>query len=141
MENLISTIRTFNRFYVRSLGLLKKQMLDVPYSLSECRIIFEVGMNEQTTASDLKTLLSLDEGYVSRIVSKLVADKVIAKEQSTEDKRLYFLTLTAYGLEIFDSINTQSNQQVEHLLEHLSSKNKVKVATMLQDIQHLLDKK
>ena len=52
-EERIGTVRQFNRFFTRQIGVLREGLLHSPYSLTEARILFELGQSNQVTASRL----------------------------------------------------------------------------------------
>jgi hypothetical protein len=71
----ISAVREFNRFYTARLGLLRRRHLDSEFSLTEARILYEIGANPLTTASTLRGTLELDAGYISRLLAALARKK------------------------------------------------------------------
>lgn len=141
MKSTINSIRDFNRFYVSLIGVMKNHVLDLDYSLTESRIIFEIDITKKVTAREIKDKLFLDEGYVSRIVNKLVKDKLIIKEQSSDDKRVYFLALTEKGKEIANLINVRSDNQIENIIENLSDEKQIRVVQLMIEIKEVLSKK
>lgn len=141
MKKIISSVREFNRFYVELIGVMKNHILDLNYSLTESRIIFEIDTNRQITAREIKENLSLDEGYVSRLIKKLVKDKIIIRKQSLEDKRTYFLVLTEKGQEVANLINERSDNQVGDILSDLNENQKVKVVELMNEIKNILNHK
>ena len=48
--------RRFSRFWTREIGLLHEGLLDTPHSLTEARVIYELGQVPETTASALAQL-------------------------------------------------------------------------------------
>ncbi len=83
LELQVSSIRAFNRFFTRQIGLLRESLLHSSFSLTECRILFELSNKDSLTASDLCNELGLDAGYLSRILSKLTSQNLIKKKDPT----------------------------------------------------------
>ncbi|HXL56601.1 MAG TPA: helix-turn-helix domain-containing protein, partial [Chitinophagaceae bacterium] len=96
-EKIIGEIRAFNRFYTNIIGVLVNHILNTDYSLTEARILFEIYNNDNCTARTIKNIIKIDEGYLSRIIDKLVKQKLIKKQQSKLDGRVYILILTSFG--------------------------------------------
>ena len=67
---LIETARDFNRFYTNFLGLLNKAYLDSPFTLTDARILFEIGSHDGVSAAALVRDLHLDPAYLSRILKR-----------------------------------------------------------------------
>ena len=83
----IETVRRFNRFYTRQIGLLNEGLLNSPFSLTEVRALYELAHRDRTTAADLCKELALDAGYLSRILRGFEKQGLIAKEISAVDAR------------------------------------------------------
>ena len=54
-------------------GLLQAGLLDTPHSLTEGRVIYELGQVSVTTAGTLAQILDLDPGHLSRVLAGLSA--------------------------------------------------------------------
>src|SRR5947209_17977657 len=93
----IAVIRDFNRFYTARLGLLRKRHLDDEFSLTEARILYEIGANPRTTAVALREVLSLDRGYISRCLTLLAKRRLVRMAVSENDGREKLISLTATG--------------------------------------------
>src|SRR5688500_2645069 len=91
----VDTIRRFNRFYTRQIGLLQEKLLDSAFSLTEGRVLYEIAYHGETgtlratapTAADLAKILKLDGGYLSRILQRFVRRKLITRTTSAADAR------------------------------------------------------
>lgn len=121
-DNVIEDIRHFNRFYTNILGVLDKTVLDTGYSLTEARVIIEIGMIEQCIASNLADILEIDRSYLSRIIAKLSKDGLLVKEDSSLDNRTNLISLTSKGIELYRQMNEKSDEQIVKLLQGLSQK-------------------
>jgi len=61
----VAAVRAFNRFYTNMIGLLRGKYLDTPYSLTEARLLFELGQREASEVTDLRRVVDIDPGYLS----------------------------------------------------------------------------
>jgi DNA-binding MarR family transcriptional regulator/GNAT superfamily N-acetyltransferase len=118
-ELRVSAIRRFNRFYTRQIGLLDEGLLDSPFSLTQVRALYELAQVEKTTAVELRSLLGLDAGYLSRILAGFEKSGLVAKESSPEDARQTLLSLTKKGRKEFEPLNFKSHEQVAAMLGKL----------------------
>lgn len=138
----IDLVRNFSRTYTKTLGLLNKEILESPLSLTESRIIFEINQNERLTANDLVDILGIDKGYLSRVLKKLKSNKLLNQTASKTDKRQKYLSLTDTGKKHFRLINRSSKNQINGLLEKFSPyENHRFVASLGQALQLLEDDK
>lgn len=104
------------------LGVLDKTVHDTGYSLTEARIIIEIGMRGQCIASNLVDTLSIDRSYLSRILTKLSKDGLLMKKDSAIDNRANLISLTPKGTELYKQLNEKSDGQIVRLLQGLSQK-------------------
>lgn len=121
-DHVIADIRHFNRFYTNILGVLDRTVLNTGYSLTEARVIIEIGMLKQCIASNLVDSLEIDRSYLSRIIAKLGNAGLLVKEDSTLDNRTSLISLTSKGAELYQQLNDKSDEQIVRLLQGLSQK-------------------
>lgn len=137
-EERIGTVRQFNRFFTRQIGVLREGLLHSPYSLTEARILFELGQSNQVTASKLGRELGLDAGYLSRILARLEQQGLLEKVRSENDGRQLLLSLTAAGREAFALLDQRSREEVSEMLEDLSEEDQQHLLKAMQTIESLL---
>jgi DNA-binding MarR family transcriptional regulator/GNAT superfamily N-acetyltransferase len=117
----VAAIRDFNRTYTTRLGLLNRRHLDGEFSLTEARILYEIGANPKITATNLKTVLRLDAGYISRLLSSLTKRKLLRQSISPQDGRERILILSSTGERKVERLNEQSVVQIDTILQGLNA--------------------
>ena len=140
-QELIERIRSFNRFYTNIIGLLDQHFLDSPFSLTEGRVLYEISHTENCFAKKIREKISIDEGYLSRILDTFRKKGVITKTPSLEDRRLHIIMLTEKGRKEFSSLNEHSNRLISQIIERLSEQEREEFVSMTGRIRELLDRK
>jgi DNA-binding MarR family transcriptional regulator/GNAT superfamily N-acetyltransferase len=138
LADQISAVRQFNRFYTAKLGLLRRRHLDGDFSLTEARILYEIGVSPRMTASALRAILELDAGYISRLLSALTKRRLVRQATSEADGREKLLTLTATGAKAVARLNEQSTMQIQGLLANLDSADREALVASLTKVRSIL---
>lgn len=137
----IATVRHFNRFYTRLLGLLDKGLLNSPFSLTEVRVLYELAHRPGRTAAELGRKLGVDAGYLSRILKKLKARKLIVRKQAERDGRQALLSLTPAGCKAFKPLDHASQIQVKGMLAPLTPWKRASLIAAMKTIERTLGEK
>jgi DNA-binding MarR family transcriptional regulator len=135
----IESVRQFNRFYTKVVGLLDKHLLDSPYSLPEARILYELYHQQPCTASDIMATVEMDKGYLSRVLTLFTRKGLLSKKKNKEDARATFLSLTAKGNSEFDKINQASIDQIKTMVKPLSASKQMDLIKHMRAIQDILN--
>jgi DNA-binding MarR family transcriptional regulator/GNAT superfamily N-acetyltransferase len=135
----IATVRAFNRFYTRKLGVLDQHLLKSPFSLSEARVLYELAHREDPAAKEIGIELGLDPGYLSRIVQKFDEDGLITRTPLASDRRQYRLALTAKGREAAAKLDRSSQDEVGAMLAKLSATDGRRLTEAMATIENLLE--
>jgi len=134
----VATVREFSRFYTRRLGTLDEGLLDTSWSLTEARVVFELGQAPSTDMAALRAGLALDSGYLSRLLAKFDAAGLIARTASPVDGRRQALSLTAAGRKLYRTLNERSNRQVSELLAPLAEPVRESLAAAMRTVMRTL---
>jgi DNA-binding MarR family transcriptional regulator/ribosomal protein S18 acetylase RimI-like enzyme len=134
----ISALREFNRFYTARLGLLRKRHLDGEFSLTEARILYEIGAHPHSTASALRKTLGLDRGYISRLLTHLTRRKLIRQSASDTDGREKLLTLTAAGERSVVILNESSDHHISEILDGVGPQHREDLVESLKTAHQIL---
>jgi DNA-binding MarR family transcriptional regulator/N-acetylglutamate synthase-like GNAT family acetyltransferase len=138
-EDRIAAVRHFNRLFTRRIGVLREGLLHSPYTLTEARILFEIGSRQDGTASTLGRELGLDSGYLSRILAGLEQQGLLEKVRSESDGRQRLLHLTPAGARAYALLDQRSRDEVGELLDHLGEDEQERLLTAMRTIERILD--
>jgi DNA-binding MarR family transcriptional regulator/GNAT superfamily N-acetyltransferase len=116
LADQIAGVREFNRFYTNVIGLVHGMYLDMPYSLTEARLLFELSRQDVTAVADLRRVLDIDAGYLSRVLARFEADGLIGRRRSAADARRQDITLTDAGHAAAAELDTRAVRQIAQLL-------------------------
>jgi len=137
-DDPIQSVRRFNRFYTRQIGVLQEHLLRSPFSLTESRVLYELAQRKRTTAGELCRDLGLDRGYLSRMLQSFEAKGWIATAPSPDDGRRVFLSLTAEGRKVFTPLERRSSNEVSAMLAKISPAQQRKLLAAMADIEGVL---
>src|SRR5262245_64733868 len=118
-DSTAEAVRRFNRFYTQRIGVLEESLLGSGLTLSEGRIIFELGRRGEWTAGGICADLGLDPGHVSRLLGALEKRRLIARKRSEADGRQAIVSLTARGRERYQFLDANSSTAIGTLLAPL----------------------
>jgi len=136
----VATVRRFNRFYTRAIGVLERGYLGGPYTLAENRVLYEIAHGGGTvTPGAIAQALDLDAGYLSRMLARLERDGMVARARSPSDGRSVTLTLTGEGSAFFAGLNARTIERLEILIGDLSAPQRAELAGALDTAQSLLE--
>jgi DNA-binding MarR family transcriptional regulator/GNAT superfamily N-acetyltransferase len=134
----VELVRRFNRFYTRRIGVLEEGLLASPFTLTQARILFELGTRQTTTAGELVEILGLDPGYLSRILQSFVQKRLVARARSLEDGRRAQLSLTAKGRKAFGDLDRRSSETTGGMVSPLSPARRKRLLGAMQTLQDIL---
>src|SRR5215469_8736512 len=137
-QERIGVVRHFNRFFTRKIGVLREGLLHSPYTLTEARILFELGHRNSVTASEICRELGLDPGYLSRILARLEQQGLLEKVRPDNDGRQRILQLTSEGKNAFTFLDQRSRDEVSEMLNDLSEEEQRSLLKAMQTIENLL---
>ena len=135
----VNEVRGFNRFYTRVLGLLRPQLAGSAFSLTEARVLYELAHSDQMAVTDLRRALDLDAGYLSRILSRFIADGLVDREPSATDGRRQMVRLTPAGQAAFTELDTLQADAIDRLVAPLDDDQRLQLVTAMGRIRRVLD--
>jgi DNA-binding MarR family transcriptional regulator/GNAT superfamily N-acetyltransferase len=136
----VQTLRHFNRYYTNRLGLLSRYRFDTNLTLTEARVIFEIGHAGEHTQSALGRDLKVDMGYLNRVVRRLASEGLVAITPDRLDGRVSVLALTAAGRGALAKIDADSDTQVLDMMRGLTERESQTLVSHLDAARRLLEK-
>jgi len=136
-DEQVATVRRFNRFYTRHIGVLDGHALasSISMSLSEGRVLFELTRSAELSAAELGDALDIDAGYLSRILRGFESKGWITRRASPSDGRRRTIRLTAAGRRAYAKVDAIANEHTAAQLSSLSSQQRDRLVTAMRDIE------
>lgn len=133
----VAAVRRFTRFYTRTVGVLQDGLLGSALSLTEGRIIYELGQGP-AVAAGLAEMLDLDAGYLSRILKAFDDQKLITRRPSEHDGRQSVVALTIKGRKLFHVIDQRSAEEVGALIGPMSERDRQRLVGAMAVIEGIV---
>ena len=134
----VESIREFNRFYTRTIGVLERGFLGSPFSLTEVRVLLELYYRKETTAAAIRRALGIDAGYLSRMLRGFAARGLLAPAGAGADARERPLRLSAVGRKTFEELERRQRDALRGMLEPIPSAGRTKLVDSMGAIQRIL---
>ncbi|SFG46989.1 bifunctional helix-turn-helix transcriptional regulator/GNAT family N-acetyltransferase [Sporolactobacillus nakayamae] len=131
-------IRTFNRFYTNVLGLLDRHILSSAFSLTEARVLLEIQLMPQCTAKKIIEKLTIDAGYLSRILNTFERKDWIVRENDSNDRRSSIIRLVPKGKQELERLSEKSDQQIERLIHGINAAEQKQLLDAMETIYAIL---
>jgi len=134
---LVEQVRSFNRTMTERVGVLTDHFLGRNHPLGEARLLWEIG-EQGVEVRELRRRLSLDSGYVSRLLRSLEGQGLIVVGTSSNDGRVRQVQLTEVGLRERAELDQLADAFARSLLEPLSESQRMKLVTAMAQVERLL---
>src|SRR6476469_6223839 len=117
----IERVRAFNRSWTEVLGLLDRHLLETNYTLTEARILFELGRSRVgVDRLDLRDRLAIDQSFLGRVLSGSLRSGLVSVVRDDADGLRHRLSLTAMGRIAYRDLDKRSAKQIRAMLVPLS---------------------
>ncbi|PBC11496.1 MarR family winged helix-turn-helix transcriptional regulator [Mesorhizobium sp. WSM3859] len=154
-EALVHEIRRFNRFYTGLVGLLDETLMQSPYTLTEARVLFELGRKPRPgrrragllarmfhldlapAASELAGELNLAPAYLMKVLRKFAAIG-LAEMRDDPENRQPILVLTRSGKAALVDLEAATNRDLARLTVKLEDEQAAELSDALNRVARLL---
>jgi DNA-binding MarR family transcriptional regulator/predicted N-acetyltransferase YhbS len=134
----VERFRAFNRFHTRLVGALDEHLLDSPYTLTEARVLFELGRGAPLEIRELRARSGLDAGYLSRILASFEDRGLVSRQRSAADARAVVVSLTPAGRASYRELDRSSAAENAALLARLAPADRERLLRAAGEIEALL---
>ncbi|PTE09366.1 acetyltransferase [Mesorhizobium helmanticense] len=157
---MIADIRRFNRFYTSLVGLLDETLTQSAYTLTEARVLFELGnlpgiitadpggeagflarafhLDIGPVASAMAAELKLPPAYLSRILRKFAAAGLTEIRPDPGDRHQRILSLTARGNAALAGLQAAADRDLGRLTAGLAGDEAAELSHALRKVMRLL---
>jgi DNA-binding MarR family transcriptional regulator len=139
MEGRVRAIRVFNRFWAERVAVLQAGVGQAPYSPAEARVLFELARRDATRVVDLRRDLELTGGYVSRMLAKFRASKLVTTNVSKGDGRRQVVRLTSKGWTVVRDLDMRWAREIRGLLASIPEDRQRRLMEAMSSIQRAFD--
>lgn len=95
--DLVGDARALGRMYRYLVDGLRLGGENAPYSVTEGWVIVELAQQDVTEVMELRRRIGMDPGYLSRVLARFQADRLITRDRSPENRRFQTVRLTRRG--------------------------------------------
>jgi DNA-binding MarR family transcriptional regulator/GNAT superfamily N-acetyltransferase len=138
MEPAVAAFRGFNRFYTRLIGVLDERLVESGFSLTEARVLFELGARLDHSAGEIASELSIDPGYLSRVLRKLEDGGLLDRSTAPTDARQAVLRLTRKGKSALADLDRRSSTQAAGILDKLTPAQRATLVRAMGEVEGVL---
>jgi DNA-binding MarR family transcriptional regulator/GNAT superfamily N-acetyltransferase len=136
-DRMVAQVRRFNRVVTERVGALDERFLARDRPLGASRVLWEIGRD----GCDVRTLrerLSLDSGYLSRLLRGLEADGLVTVAPDPADRRVRVARLTVAGAAERELLDRRSDDLAGSFLAPLTEAQRERLVAAMGDVARLL---
>lgn len=139
IDTLVDGLRSFNRTVTQRIGVLESEYLARDRPLGQSRVLWEIGTNPSAGCDirELRARLSLDSGYLSRLLRALEGTGLVEVNPADGDTRVRTARLTGAGLAELAELDRRSDELARSILEPLSSNQRRRLADAMAEVERL----
>jgi DNA-binding MarR family transcriptional regulator len=108
-------------------------------SLTQLRVLFILRENQGLTARGLAEILNVTPSTLTRIMDRLVRDRLVNREEDSSDRRLVRHSLTTAGLDMVGEVERTGRERMDKILGRLSRDQLEHLVTALTDLSAISD--
>jgi DNA-binding MarR family transcriptional regulator len=107
--------------------------------MTQVRVLYTLQMEDGLAAGELAERLGVQPSTVTRIVDRLVQNKLVAREVDAGDRRLVRHRLTKKGDSVFQELRTTGRERLSKVFARMSDEQVERVNAALGDLTEAVE--
>ncbi len=116
-----------------------EQWAGLGLTMTQVRVLYTLQMEDGLAAGELAERLGVQPSTVTRIVDRLVRNKLVAREVDESDRRLVRHRLTKKGDDVFREMQSMGREGVSKVFARLSDDQVRRVIEALSDLNEAIE--
>ena len=125
IQKLVRVFQLFERDQIKTHG----------FTSSQCYAMFEIFKVGSLTMNELSEKMNLDSSTMTRVIDKLVRDKLVNRDRDNSDRRIVVVSLTEKGNKATTELSSSVNEYYRKIVKGIPSG---EVLDVLQSVAKLL---
>jgi DNA-binding MarR family transcriptional regulator len=114
-EEIRRNLNKFLKTYFDSCKEVYKEINFEKITSTQFKYLKEIHRRGQVTTTELADVLHLSKPTITEFIQKFNESNIVEKKQSSEDKRVYYITLTEIGKTLATTNTLESNRMVDNM--------------------------
>ena len=116
-----------------------EQWAGLGLTMTQVRVLSTLQMEDGLAAGELAERLNVRPSTVTRIVDRLVQNKLVARDVDESDRRLVRHRLTKKGASVFRELQSMGRERVSRVFERLDDEQVKRVVEALRDLNEAVE--
>ncbi len=125
METNVRLMVVLKKLTITLMNSLGKNLAELGLSGSSYPILAHLNAVGRVKTQELGDVALITSGTITHMVSKLVKEGYVRKDQDIEDKRIFWVEITEKGRITFNKINEEHMKYLNFLLDEFTEDEKV----------------
>ncbi len=144
MQTIDEALRTqafqlFGQLLVRADPARMEQWAGLGLTMTQVRVLYTLQMEDGLAAGELAERLNVRPSTVTRIVDRLVRNKLVARDVDESDRRLVRHRLTNKGASVFRELQSMGRERLARVFDRLDDEQVKRVVEALRDLNEAVE--
>ncbi len=140
----MNTNNTVDELFFRLFRLMKHRLsyekLSCDLTMHQMHVLFYLSQNKETHMKNLADYLQIETPTATSMIDKLVASKLVKRQNDKKDRRLVYITLTKDGEHLVVEAIEKRRKKMSEMLSLLSDKQRKDFTTIMETLVAKLEK-